>query len=174
MTSTARPRGPRLPRPDPDVRPADVPRVGCDARAAARLGDRRRRAVARPARPAIGAGLTFAVFRMRLAPLLPDAVPRRQLVAHLVLALCAGLLYAGVLVVVLLLQGEPLEGIHSVAGVPFVLLLLTYLVGAAARRSAGAGCSSRCSRTASLLVASIVTGLVWACGTCRSSRPGPS
>ncbi|MBE7701564.1 CPBP family intramembrane metalloprotease [Oerskovia sp. Sa1BUA8] len=124
--------------------------------------------------PAVGAGITLAIFRGRLAPLLPDAVPRRQVVAHLVLALAACLLYAGVLVTVLLVQGEPLEGAHGVAGVPFVVLTLTYLVGAAGEEIGWRGMlQPLLENRFSLLAASIVTGLVWGVWHVQIFTAGP-
>jgi membrane protease YdiL (CAAX protease family) len=124
--------------------------------------------------PAVGAGATLAVFRGRLAPLLPDAVPRRQVVAHLVLAFAACLLYWGVLVAVLLVQGEPLEGVHATAGVPFVLLLLTYLVGAAGEEIGWRGMlQPLLENRFSLLSASVVTGLVWGAWHVQIFTAGP-
>ena len=124
--------------------------------------------------PAVGAGTTLAIFRTRLAPLLPDAVPRRQVVAHLVLAFAACLLYAGVLVTVLLVQGDPLAGAHAVAGVPFVVLTLTYLVGAVGEEIGWRGMlQPLLENRFSLLVASIVTGLVWGVWHVQIFTAGP-
>lgn len=124
--------------------------------------------------PAVGAGVTLAVFRGRLAPLLPDAVPRRQVIAHLVLAFAACLLYGGVLVAVLLVQGEPLDGAHGVAGVPFVVLTLTYLLGAVGEEIGWRGMlQPLLENRFSLLAASVVTGLVWGAWHVQIFTAGP-
>ncbi len=124
--------------------------------------------------PAVGAATTFAIFRGRLAPLLPAAVPRRQVVAHLILALAACLLYAGVLVAVLLVQGEPLDGADAAGSVPFVLLPLLLLVGAAGEEIGWRGMlQPLLENRFSLLVASIVTGLVWGVWHVQIFTAGP-
>ncbi|MFF3066361.1 CPBP family intramembrane glutamic endopeptidase [Oerskovia sp. NPDC057915] len=124
--------------------------------------------------PAIGAGVTSAVFRGRLSPLLPDAVPRRQVVAHLVLAFAACLLYGGVLVAALLAQGVRLEGAHAAGAVPFALVPLLLLVGAAGEEIGWRGTlQPLLENRFSLLVASIVTGLVWGVWHVQVFTAGP-
>ncbi|MHA7133849.1 CPBP family intramembrane glutamic endopeptidase [Oerskovia turbata] len=124
--------------------------------------------------PAIGAGATLAIFRARLAPLRPDAVPRRQLIAHLVLAFAACLLYAGVLVTVLVAQGIDLDGAQAVGSVPFALLPLLFLVGALGEEIGWRGMlQPLLENRFSLLVASIVTGLVWGVWHVQIFTAGP-
>jgi membrane protease YdiL (CAAX protease family) len=127
-----------------------------------------------PFGPAIGAALTWLLFRRDIAAAAPKRVVRQRFIAHLVLAIGACVVYGLVLAMVTLLQGPPLVGAHLIAGVPFAILVLLQLSAALGEEIGWRGLMQpMLERRWGRLAASIVVGLVWAVWHIRIFSAGP-
>ncbi|MCD0442885.1 CPBP family intramembrane metalloprotease [Glycomyces sp. A-F 0318] len=113
--------------------------------------------------PALGALATWLIYRRRLKALLPQAVSRKQVVAHTVLMAAAVALFAALAIGFSLATGTGLAGVSSVAGAPFVLYLVLQLVGATGEEIGWRGLMQPLFETRmGRFAASVVTGVVWA------------
>ncbi|WP_158299704.1 CPBP family intramembrane glutamic endopeptidase [Glycomyces paridis] len=113
--------------------------------------------------PALGALATWLVYRRRLASLLPEAVSRRQVVAHTVLMVAAVAVFALIAGALALATGQDLAGVAAVGGTPFVLYLVFQLVGAAGEEIGWRGfMQPLLERRMARLAAAGLTGVVWA------------
>jgi membrane protease YdiL (CAAX protease family) len=113
--------------------------------------------------PALGALVTWLIFRKRLKALLPQAVSRKQVIAHTVLMVAAVALFAAIILVAALASDESIAGVSAVAGAPFVLYLVLQLIGATGEEIGWRGLMQPLLETKTgRLAASAATGLVWA------------
>jgi membrane protease YdiL (CAAX protease family) len=113
--------------------------------------------------PALGALVTWTIFRRRLKALLPEPVAGRQVGAHTVLMVAAVAVFAAIAAAFALGTGQDLEGVAAVGGVPFVLYLLLQLVGAAGEEIGWRGfMQPLLERRTARFAAAALTGVVWA------------
>ncbi|WP_051704666.1 CPBP family intramembrane glutamic endopeptidase [Glycomyces sp. NRRL B-16210] len=113
--------------------------------------------------PALGALVTWLIFRKRLKALLPQSVSRKQLTAHTVLMVAAVVVFAAVILTLAIATGQDIAGISAVAGAPFVVYLALQLIGATGEEIGWRGLMQPLleTRTGRLAAAS-VTGVFWA------------
>ena len=113
--------------------------------------------------PALGAAVTWAVFPARMRQFLPARVPSREAGWRSLIALAASAGFAAVLAVLWRLSGHTLHGLQAVAGVPFVLVAILWLAGAAGEEIGWRGLlQPLLEHRVGRLGAAVCTGLLWA------------
>ncbi|GEA87905.1 CPBP family intramembrane glutamic endopeptidase [Cellulomonas cellasea] len=113
--------------------------------------------------PAVGALVTWLVHRARLRTLLPAPVSPRELGTRTALAAGACLLYAVLVLGLTLATGAPVSGAVAVGSVPFAVVALAQLLGAAGEETGWRGLlQPLLERRTSRLRAALLTGAVWA------------
>lgn len=112
--------------------------------------------------PAVGVLVCGLAFPGAIASMMPVAVSRRQVVAHLILGVVAVALYGGLLTAITAALGLPLQGVALVAGVPFGLALVIQVVVVVATEVGYRGLlQPLLERHTSRLLACIAVGLMW-------------
>lgn len=113
--------------------------------------------------PAVGALVTWLAYRARLRTLLSAPVVPRELGLRTAVAAGACLLYAVLVLTLTLATGAPVSGAVAVGAVPFAVVALAQLVGAAGEETGWRGLlQPLLERRTSRLRAALVTGAVWA------------
>jgi membrane protease YdiL (CAAX protease family) len=125
--------------------------------------------------PALGALVTWLIYRKRLKVLFPQAVSRKQATAHTVLMAAAVAVFAAIILTAAVIADESVAGVSAVAGAPFVLYLVLQLIGATGEEIGWRGFMQPLLETRmGRLAAATVTGVVWAVWHVQIFAAGPA
>jgi uncharacterized protein len=112
--------------------------------------------------PAVGALVTWAVYRGMLGQLLPERVSRRQSTAHFILGVVAAILLVGIAFGVFLMAQATPDFRATAAGIPIGVAVLGAVIAAALQEVGLRGIAQPLLElTGSRLLATIIVGLLW-------------
>lgn len=126
--------------------------------------------------PALGALITWMIFRPRIREAMPGPIGSRQVQARTLLAVAVSLIFAVFLWIgYSLMSGHDFYGIQAINGVPFSIIALVWLLGATAEEVGWRGIlQPALENPLPRWGASIVTGLLWSIWHVPAITAGPA